>query len=416
MSSETRHGPLSHLQLIPADSITALYDNDNQTLLLKANGERVDITRDIRFHQLPFVGGLLFELQGWVGPVVQGDSHYSITDKFPIQLPSRVFPSNTVVVNTENKKGWVIPIKPLLKDGPQETQTAPQGEAPANLPEVKVIPGNQDIDTGLGLKFKIRQSDKFKGEGGTVNIVFDPAFLYLIDASIIDDGIEWTFESHQTGATEIAVYVGQAKPPFVYRVVHGVSIAPPNSEAKTKPIATFSVSPANGSSNGNGIKAASKDHPGVLKWDGVINAGYNVIKKQFPDAHLYVVEARPATTKPVETEWGLVRNTIIARIDNNRHAIIKSTGWGDFGPVKVINEPILGGDNIRWPVPLDIHDAFGILRKGGYKEPVDEVTLRKPLYPGIDQAFYFFQVGGQSIPIGVDDRKIHPSGLTEQKA
>ncbi|KAJ3503778.1 hypothetical protein NM208_g16445 [Fusarium decemcellulare] len=193
-------------------------------------------------------------------------------------------------------------------------------------------------------------------------------------------------------------------------------IAPPNSEAKTKPIVSFSVSPANGSSNGNGTKAAPKKNIVIPEpWDAVINSGYNLIKKQFPNADLYVVEARPATKKPVENEWGLVRNTIIARIDNNRHAIIKSIGWGEFGPVIVKDFPILGGDNISWPVRLDIHDAFGILRKGGYKDPVKDVTLRKPLLPEIDQAFYIFHIGDEFIAVGVDDRKIQPFGPTGQE-
>jgi len=106
----SQNGGLVHQQLIPADSITASYDNEAKLLILKASGTHVDLTRDIEFRRLPFDGGLLFELIGWVGPVVHGESPYEITDSFNIDLPSIVFPSNTVVINTENKQHWVVPI------------------------------------------------------------------------------------------------------------------------------------------------------------------------------------------------------------------------------------------------------------------------------------------------------------------
>ncbi|KAH7234367.1 hypothetical protein B0J15DRAFT_571537 [Fusarium solani] len=405
--------PLTHLQLIAADSISALYDNDTETLFLKASGKHVDITRDITFHRLPFTGGLLFQLQGWVGPIINKESPYSITQGFNIQLPSRVFPSNTVIVNTENKKSWVIPIHPLLKDGRQESQAAPDGEAPPNIPEVKVVSGNSEIVTGLGQTFTLKQSDSFKGQGGTVNVAFDRNYISLINAGIDNGNIEWNFTSQQVGATEVGVFVGQSNPPFMYRVVYDVSIVPPNDATQAKPLASFSVSPANGSSNGSKVAATKKNDASLpLSWDGFVNIGFNIIKQQFPDAKLYEIDATPATTEPVEHEWGLVNNRIVASLDGNRTAIIQSNGWGSFGPVDVIQSPFVGDYVISWPVPLEIHQAFSILRKGGYQQPVGAVTLRKPLVPGIDQAFYIFNVGNEFIAVGVEDKQIHNFGPT----
>ncbi|KAI8711126.1 hypothetical protein NCS52_01488000 [Fusarium sp. LHS14.1] len=370
----TAQAPLTYLQLIAADSISALYDNDTQTLFLKASGKQVDITRDITFHRLPFTGGLLFQLQGWVGPIIDKESPYSINQGFNIQLPSRVFPSHTVIVNTENKKNWVIPIRPLLKDGRQESQAAPDGEAPPNIPEVK-------------------QSDSFKGQGGTVNVAFDRNFISLINAGIDNGNIEWNFTSQQVGTTEIGVFVGQSKPPFLYRVVYEVSIVPPNDVTQAKPLASFSVSPANGSSNGSKVAATKKSAASLpLSWDGFVNIGFNQIKQQFPDARLYEIDATPVTTQPVE---------------NDNHPVQR---LGSFGPVEVIQSPFVGDYIVSWPVPLEIHQAFSILRKGGYQQPVGAVTLRKPLAPGIDQAFYIFNVGNEFIAVGVEDKQIHNFG------
>ncbi|CVL05923.1 uncharacterized protein FPRN_14197 [Fusarium proliferatum] len=102
--------PLNNKQLIPANAITACYDSDANSLLLYASGTHVDITKDIAFVQKPLDGGLLFDLQGQVGPVTNGQSYYEITDNFDIELPNMVYPSDTVVVNTENHKQWVVDI------------------------------------------------------------------------------------------------------------------------------------------------------------------------------------------------------------------------------------------------------------------------------------------------------------------
>ncbi|KAF5707128.1 hypothetical protein FGLOB1_7079 [Fusarium globosum] len=102
--------PLSNTQLIPANTITACYDSDANSLLLYASGTHVDITKDIAFVQKPLDGGLLFDLQGQVGPVTNGQSYYEIKDNFDIELPNMVYPSDTVVVNTENHKQWVVDI------------------------------------------------------------------------------------------------------------------------------------------------------------------------------------------------------------------------------------------------------------------------------------------------------------------
>ncbi|KAF5649669.1 hypothetical protein F52700_565 [Fusarium sp. NRRL 52700] len=108
MASAT--APLSNTQLIPANTITACYDSDANSLLLYASGTHVDITKDIAFVQKPLDGGLLFALQGQVGPVTNGQSYYEITDNFNIELPNMVYPSDTVVVDTENQKQWVVDI------------------------------------------------------------------------------------------------------------------------------------------------------------------------------------------------------------------------------------------------------------------------------------------------------------------
>lgn len=413
------HSPLSHLQLIPAEKVSAFYDNDAKTLNLKASGVHVDITKDIRFHRLPLPGGLLFELQGWVGPIIRGSSPYSITDVFNIDLPSKTYPIMEVLVNTANEKGLTVPIEILLKNGPQETQLTSKGNTPSELPEVKDVAGNQEIITDLGTTFTIQQSDSFKGQGGTVNIAFDKNFVALTNAGIEEGKIQWTFTSMQVGATGVTVYVGQTNPPFVYRVVHVVSIVPPNDPKAPEAIAYFSLNPAN--SNGNHTKNDTKNVQAAgpigipISWDGFVNIGFNLIKKEYPDAQLYEIDATPATKEPVFNEWGLVNNRIVCRLDGNKTAIIQSNGWGSFGSVQTIDAPFLGDVVLKWPVSMVIHDAFSILRKAGYEQAVSAVTLRQPLNPTDDQPFYIFNIGNEFIAVGVNDKKVYNFGATGRR-
>ncbi|EXM19242.1 hypothetical protein RAB80_009495 [Fusarium oxysporum f. sp. vasinfectum] len=412
----SQNGGLVHQQLIPADSITASYDNEAKLLILKASGTHVDLTRDIEFRRLPFDGGLLFELIGWVGPVVYGESPYEITDSFNIDLPSIVFPSNTVVVNTENKQHWVVPIQYNKTTG----QAATNGKAEVELPKVEQVSGDQKIVVLADEPFTIQQSDSFTGKGGSASIDFDKSFLTLTDARIDDGKIVWTFTAQQTGTTEVFVYVGQTQPPFLYRIPYVVeSVVLDDKSVSTQTTASFSVN-NNGQGSSGTYGAASNGHKNgnqkvglPLSWDGFINVGLNLIKKQYPHANLLEVDATPLTRKPVQNEWGLVNNRIVCGLSGNKTAIIQSTGWGEFGKVQTINSPFLGDQVIPWPVTLDIHDAFTILRKAGYKQAIYAVTLRQPLYPGDDQPFYIFNTGTEFIAVGTKDKKIHNFGVSE---
>lgn len=412
----SQNGGLVHQQLIPADSITASYDNEAKLLILKASGTHVDLTRDIEFRRLPFDGGLLFELIGWVGPVVHGESPYEITDSFNIDLPSIVFPSNTVVVNTENKQHWVVPIQYNKTTG----QAATNGKAEVELPKVEQVSGDQKIVVLADEPFTIQQSDSFTGKGGSASIDFDKSFLTLTDARIEDGKIVWTFTAQQTGTTEVFVYVGQTQPPFLYRIPYVVeSVVLDDKSVPTQTTASFSVN-NNGQGSSGTYGAASNGHKNgnqkvglPLSWDGFINVGLSLIKKQYPHANLLEVDATPLTRKPVQNEWGLVNNRIVCGLSGNKTAIIQSTGWGEFGKVQTINSPFLGDQVIPWPVTLDIHDAFTILRKAGYKQAIYAVTLRQPLYPGDDQPFYIFNTGTEFIAVGTKDKKIHNFGVSE---
>ncbi|KAF6786386.1 hypothetical protein CSOJ01_15435 [Colletotrichum sojae] len=412
-----QYGPLSHLQLIPADKIFAFYNNETNTLKLSAQGEAVHITRDIHFKRIKTIGGLRFQLLGWVGPVTLGDSPYTADSYFNIELPSRVFPTGLVGIETANNKQWVVEIESLLKNGSQKPLSASLATGDAD-DSVELVPPQEPIIAELGKPFTIQQRDEFKGKGGTVNISFDKNFVALSDAGVVNSKqIEWTFDPIQTGNTEITVFVSQHEPPFSFRVPYEVTIKPPHNTGALNTLAELSVAglvPANDSSSAN-KKNGGGNVPGeVLHWDGFVNAGINAIKKQHPDAELYNVSARSFTGQPVDNEWGLGKLNIMTRVGDRKFGVVKSTGWGEFGQVETV-PALLGNDIVPWPVSLEIHEAFAILRKGGFQQLVQDLSLLKPLNPAFNQPFYVFHIGSQFIAVGVDDRKVHNFGVTGQE-
>lgn len=126
-----------------------------------------------------------------------------------------------------------------------------------------------------------------------------------------------------------------------------------------------------------------------------------------PDARLYEVQATApggsGETKPA----ALTQLQVVFSLDNNRCAIINSTAGGAFHPVQYRNKPWLQDLVVAWPIEMDAVEADALLKKAGYASPYDEMTLRWPLYPGINQPYYIFtMVVGLFVFVGVNDKTV----------
>ncbi|EXF74494.1 hypothetical protein CFIO01_01972 [Colletotrichum fioriniae PJ7] len=410
-SSQQPPRPLSHLSPIPItqQGLQAFYDNDNKQLLLRAQGNAVPITTGIEFKRLPFFGGLLFEVQGWVGPVTHGTQPYNVENTFNIDLPSRVTPSGSVFIKGADNAEYKVKIQPLLKDGSSGNNNAASNvTASSEAPKFNLIPPTEPIITQLGKPITVLQSDQFSGKGGSVDITFDDRFLKLTNARVTDNQIEWTFDPLQTGDTEVDVYVSQHLPPFTYRVVHNVIINPPSNTKPLNTLALFSVNQAskavNDTTESDIAKSGDKNSNIVLiSWDNIVNAGLEIIKKQYPDAQLLTAEgSAPGAQSPYQ----LTNVLLSARVDGNKTATIRSLGYYDFGPVQT-GSLSLGASPFNYPVKINSNDAFSILRKDGYKQPVERLVLSQPAIRDLDQPLYKFTLGDLQVQIGATDGKIH---------
>ncbi|OHE96927.1 hypothetical protein CORC01_07712 [Colletotrichum orchidophilum] len=396
---------MGFLQNIPANEVSAAYDTKIKKLVLTAKGQVQNFTSGIEFHRVPFAGGLLFNLQGWVGPIGEGTRPYSVTNYFDIELPSPVLPSNTVLVNVSNRPSpFIAHIKfnGLQQQQQQQQPTTTSASAvETQLPEIKTVAPNEKKITALfKIPFEIRESDSVP-RGGNVSISFDKNFLTLTDAGIDNGDIVWTFDSLQTGNTQIGVLIGGGIATFVLQKTYDVRIEVLADEAKTKK-ATLSAA-----STTTSIDPASAGE--ILSWTGFVNIGLNLIRAQHPTARLLEADATPIGRDPVNDPLALSRLRVVAGLDGNQSAVVQSTGWGEFGSVQVIPGLPLDDVAIAWPLKpeLELTQAWDILQRSGFNGLVDAVTLRQPLFPGIDQVFYIFTSGPEFFGVGVTDRKVH---------
>ncbi|KAK1519860.1 hypothetical protein CPAR01_15353 [Colletotrichum paranaense] len=412
-SSQQPPRPLSHFSPVPVSAVSALYDNDNKILYLKAQGNALNITTDIQIVRLQRFGGLLFQVVGWVGPISEGTRPYTQTNTFPIDLPSRVFPSGYVVIKGADNKQLTVKIEPLLKDGGNNAklQASSNAQADFEIPDVKLIPPTEPIITKLGQGFTVRQNDQFKGQGGSVDIFFNSAFVKLTNASIVENQIEWTFDTLQTGNSQVIVSVSQQNPPFSYRVVRNVIIKPAASTEALKPLALFSVNDASKATQDNTeaeiAKSGNKDSNIVIpSWDVAVNIGLQAIQKQFPSAKLQTATGRSPNPAGVEQPYELSLVTVVARIDNDKIASVSTDGFLNFGPVHT-GKALIGVETFNWPVKVNSNDVFSIARKAGFREPVNNIALSKPASgPSLEQPLYTLTLGDLSVQIGATDGKI----------
>jgi len=92
-------------------------------------------------------------------------------------------------------------------------------------------------------------------------------------------------------------------------------------------------------------------------------------------------------------------------------AIVKSTGWGQFGPV-TLTQLQLGLTTVEWPCKVDIGTAYDLMsKKMGMHPGMMKCNLRKVVLPGVDEASYFFQLeSGTVCSVGSMTGKVEMPG------
>ena len=90
-------------------------------------------------------------------------------------------------------------------------------------------------------------------------------------------------------------------------------------------------------------------------------------------------------------------------------AFIRTTEWGEFGPVTYSKYSWGASMVIPWPIDMDITTAAQLKQYVGYNQPYGAVTLRWPLAFQVEGLYYIFgQLNEQLVEVGVYDKVVKP--------
>ncbi len=200
---------MGFLGIIPANKLAALYDTKQQKLILYAEGVVKGATYGFNFRRDPFVGGLKFTLMAWTGPLTGKDQPYSFNQAFAIHLPQPHFSSGSVLIVTANHpEGELVPIHYTGYVPPHTDLVAASAADTAKVPADAAVTTTSPNDTKLNVLFKepfnITAGARVP-EFGSVDIQYDKTMLEMVTAEISNTNIVWTFNSLQTGDTQIVV-------------------------------------------------------------------------------------------------------------------------------------------------------------------------------------------------------------------
>jgi hypothetical protein len=145
-----------------------------------------------------------------------------------------------------------------------------------------------------------------------------------------------------------------------------------------------------------------------LNFLGLTNIALRLVREQYPQAELFEAEGR-SSTGPTTNVEEINHWQFVFKAGEVGTAFIRTTAWGEFGPVTY--SKYSWGDDvvIPWPINMEITEAAQLKQQAGYNQPYGAVTLRWPLGFQINEPFYIFgQLNEQLVEVGVYDKVVKP--------
>lgn len=414
---------------VPASELAAVYDPAKQALTLSASGNAQNFTYGFFFKRTPWEGGLRFELWGWTGPIGEGTSPFSYSQTFTIPNILLNDSSNTVVVVTANNpSGKVINIhwtglKPGSVGADGQGKVAANGEKQPAPPQIVDTSSPLTINTLYREPFNI--SEKIStGRGATLHADFDAQMLQLTATGVDDGSLHWTFNSLQTGLTQVVTYstAGYGEP--VIRKAYSVKIFVLDAAAAAGPaaaadsststatttvskggfLAAFSSSSSNNNNNNSNGSKHPHDPDAILSFLGRVNEAQRIAQRVLKSARLLRVEA----TKPAGPVFPVTDPMLLSQLDvlfvgdDGKYVVVQSTGWGEWAVPEVKEGvPPLGIETFDLDsVKVDIVQAAKAIQAGGDEMAFWKVTLVQPFgspSSGPYQPLYNFRMVDASI-------------------
>lgn len=422
---------------VSASELGAVYNPVDQVLTLSAAGEVQNFTYGFTFNRVAWTGGLRFELWAWSGPIGEGKSSFSYSQKFTISNLPLIDPSNTVIIVTANNPtGKVVTINwtglkpPTVPSGTTEVLSTLQGklsggdEKPAP-PQTIDLASPPTINTLFREPFNI--SERINPTPGSgLHVDFDSQILTLTEAGVDDGALYWTFNSLQTGQTQVITTTNSGPSDLVTRKVYNVKIfvldaATSPSSAAPKSTTLVAASNGNGTNgngtnghsdvvvaangNGNGNGSPAKPPHQILSFLGRVFEAQRIAQHVLPSARLLRVQANKPVGGPVYpvTDPLLLSQLDVLFVgDGGKYVTVKSIGWGEWAwPEVKEGVPVLGLKVFDLTtIKVDIVQAAKSIRAGGNDMAFWEATLAEPLgnpQDGPIQPLYSFRMVDTSI-------------------
>ena len=395
---------MGFLGFAPADDLAATYNPAEQVLKLFARGEAPNFTYGFEFKRITWLGGLKFELLAWSGPHAPGTRRYEYSQSFNIANLKVVDPDGSVdIVTSNHQSGQTVPVKwlgfepgnltldPFLGSSPMSSEQQSATEAPKTF-DAEVV----NVNAMFKEKFTIQESTPTT-RSGSVQVQYSPFALTLQNAAIEFENIVWTFNSLETGRTQVVVNIGSGFGGPAIRKVYNINV--------------FVLD--NSLIAGDALSGTAKGPlHAILDFAGRVQIALAIVQRTAPEAQLLVVEAKlpRGVVYPVKDPLRLSQLECVFRTQSGT-AIIHSTGWGEYAPPIFLPYPRLGVSIIKIEdIAVDIVPAAQAVRDAGIDLAFWSVDLVHPLIaPGQlhDEPYYMFHmVDGSYVFVGAKDKEV----------
>ncbi|KAF9254178.1 hypothetical protein L218DRAFT_579395 [Marasmius fiardii PR-910] len=149
-----------------------------------------------------------------------------------------------------------------------------------------------------------------------------------------------------------------------------------------------------------------------LSYLGNVNIAVRIVREEYPDAQLFVIESQTPDGNPTEDPRDLtrLRGIFNARGTEGGTVFINQDTWGEWSQPTYSKDPWGECEPIPWPIHFELNDAVKVFREGGYTQ-FNFVTLRWPLGPAgrYKEPYYIFGLpDGSTVDVGVYSHKIVP--------
>ncbi|WP_417319232.1 hypothetical protein [Emcibacter sp.] len=140
----------------------------------------------------------------------------------------------------------------------------------------------------------------------------------------------------------------------------------------------------------------------------MLNEANSIVAKYYPGAEFYEADLN---IELVGSPWRFVFNIPPAGSHASNTTAILTNYMGNFQmPPRHYDAPWLEDVVIPLPIKLDLAAAVQLAKDAGYDGNISYITLRWPLYPGVNEPSYIFNMPSMNtrVFVGVYSKKVSP--------